>query len=65
MQYGHINSPFKSKINWVAGIGAVFGVLTASGVIPKEAGDAINQIGLLAVGVLVPVFRTWFTVKKA
>lgn len=62
-EYGYVNKASSSKINITAGLAGIVGLLSAFDVIPAEQQEAFNEAALIFVGTLIPIFRTWFTVK--
>lgn len=63
MEYGHVNTTARSKINWTAGLAGIIGLASAMGIVPAEAQKPLTDMTLIAVGTLVPIFRTFFTLK--
>lgn len=61
--HGKVNSPLRSKTNATGLVALAIGLASSFGLIPEEAKEPVNEIALIAFGTLVPIFRTWFTVK--
>lgn len=59
-----VNPPVRSKINFVALIIALFGVIRALDIISPELEEALTQVALTAGPGLIITFRTWFTEPK-
>ena len=62
-----INAPSVSKINWTSLVLAVIGIAVGFGYIPPGLEDHIITIlsTVMALGgMLIAIFRTWFTEKN-
>lgn len=55
-----INSPLKSKINFVSILTAIAGVAALSNYLPEKWGATAAAVG----GIAAIILRTWFTEKK-
>ena len=56
-----INTPLKSKINYTGLLIAAVGILSGLDIIPPKIEEDVVQFVLIGGGVLVTIFRTWFT----